>query len=938
MVAQPVYAQEKSDKAEKLETIEVVGSRIKRTDVETSQPVFVLERQDLQRTGLTSIGDILQHISTNGATLNTTFNNGGDGETRINLRDLGSQRTLVLVNGHRWITGAGGAVDLNTIPVSIIERVEILKDGASSIYGSDAIAGVVNITTRSNYDGAEATAYVGENEHGDGRVEAYDFTIGANTEKANIVMNVSYNKQEPILAGDRHISQNPSVNIPGNNVNTGASSTTPFGRFRTTAFGAPGLTFDPTLTSAGSPTVPAGFRPFNLDEDGFNFAPDNYLSTPQDRTSLFVQARYQLSDAVAFKTEVLYNERKSEQQLAASPLTIGAAFGIPIDIAPGQEFNPFHQNLNRVQYRPFKFKRQFDQEVQTYRFAGGFEGQFSLFDRNWSWDMNYQYAQNNSDTITKGLINIPNFIASLENDCGPDGNGVACADIFHGPDGFTQDMFNAISFIAHDSSRDKLWNYTANITGDLWELPAGPLGFAAGYEYRRVSGDFVPDAFISAGFSSGNAAQPTAGGYALDEFYSELNVPILKDMTFAELLELNLAVRYSDYSNFGNTTNPKAGFRWKPFSDLLVRGNWSKGFRAPSVSELFGGNADSFPTLADPCSAGNIVNISAEAQNRCRNGFAGISGTPVGYSQANSQIRITVGGNPNVLPERTITKTLGLVYSPSWAQGLDIYLDWYNIQLRDAIGTPLASGILNSCYLVGNATACQQAGITRTGTGDITNLFAGTQNLVGGLETEGYDFTVNYKLDTQYGKFNFNWDNTYTSYFGELGKPHRLDCVGGTVEIPGLPSSCTGFLAGGNTVGNYFTFDPKWRVRSNLTTNWSYGDWGATVGMRYYSAMDEDCSNPANFGFSDLCSDPNRVIDVDGSNVGSPAPQNRVGSRTYVDLQGTWDAPWNARFTVGVNNVADRDPPISYSSFANSFDPQYPVPGRFWYVQYTQKF
>src|SRR5262249_48474324 len=202
----------------------VVGSRIKRTDVETSQPVFVLERQDLQRTGLTSVGDILQHIATNGATLNTTFNNGGTGETFINLRDLGAQRTLVLVNGRRWVTGAslaavGAAVDLNTIPVSIVERVEVLKDGASSIYGSDAIAGVINITTRQSYDGAEASAYLGENEKGDGRTEAYDFTIGSSTDRASVVMNASYTKQEPIMAGDRDISKVPLFGFSGNNVN-----------------------------------------------------------------------------------------------------------------------------------------------------------------------------------------------------------------------------------------------------------------------------------------------------------------------------------------------------------------------------------------------------------------------------------------------------------------------------------------------------------------------------------------------------------------------------------------------------------------------------------------------------------------------------------------------------------------------------------------------
>ncbi|MFN9730569.1 MAG: TonB-dependent receptor plug domain-containing protein, partial [Pseudomonadota bacterium] len=177
--------------AEQLETITVVGSRIKRTDIETSQPVFVLERQDLQRTGLTSIGDILQDLSTSGATLNTTFNNGGNGETRIDLRNLGANRTLVLVNGRRWVTGLGGQVDLNTIPVSVVERVEILKDGASAIYGTDAIAGVVNITTRDNYDGAEATVYLGENEEGAGTEELYDFTIGSSTDRASAVLNVS---------------------------------------------------------------------------------------------------------------------------------------------------------------------------------------------------------------------------------------------------------------------------------------------------------------------------------------------------------------------------------------------------------------------------------------------------------------------------------------------------------------------------------------------------------------------------------------------------------------------------------------------------------------------------------------------------------------------------------------------------------------------------
>src|SRR5687768_74944 len=227
----PLGATVQAQDADQLETITVVGSRIKRTDIETSQPVFVLEREDLQKSGLATIGDILQDLSTNGAALNTTFNNGGDGTTAVDLRDLGTNRTLVLVNGRRWVTNLNGFVDLNTIPVSIIERVEVLKDGASAIYGSDAIAGVINITTRDTYDGAEASAYLGENQEGDGRTEQYDFTIGSSTDRASVVLNASYTKIEQISAGDREISAVPRFGFGANNVNVGASSTTPFGRF-----------------------------------------------------------------------------------------------------------------------------------------------------------------------------------------------------------------------------------------------------------------------------------------------------------------------------------------------------------------------------------------------------------------------------------------------------------------------------------------------------------------------------------------------------------------------------------------------------------------------------------------------------------------------------------------------------------------------------------
>jgi hypothetical protein len=208
--------------------------------------------------------------------------------------------------------------------------------------------------------------------------------------------------------------------------------------------------------------------------------------------------------------------------------------------------------------------------------------------------------------------------------------------------------------------------------------------------------------------------------------------------------------------------------------------------------------------------------------------------------------RITVGGNPNLEPETSITKTLGMVYSPGWAPGLDLYLDWYNIRLSSAVGIRSGQFIVNDCYLNANATSC--ATIERVAPGDIADLFAGAQNLPGGLETEGYDFTATYKMETEYGKFTFNWDSTYVAYFGELGQPDRLD------ELS------DGTLAGGNTTGTYLVFDPRWRVRSNLTSNWSFGDWGATIGMRYYSGIDEPCVVPDEF--LDLCTDPDNITDL----------------------------------------------------------------------------
>jgi len=915
-------------KTTELDRIEVTGSRIKRVDIETSQPVLSLSRQQIQSQGLTSIGDILQNISTSGSALNTTINNGGSGETNINLRNLGSSRTLVLVNGRRWVggTGLGGAVDLNTIPTAAVERIEVLKDGASTIYGSDAIAGVVNIILRQDFDGAEANAYIGTYDKGDGARQSYDFLIGSNGERWSAMLGVGFVKEEPVWARDRKISAVPVYgSVPG----IGYSSTTPDGRFGFTVRDPE--TGEPIPGSTRPDGSPGYFIPQNggktwrnyTTADAYNHATANYLLTPQERKSVFADASLNITENVRFKTTVTYNERESAQVLAAMPIVLGQLVpgtnGANIVISRNNIYNQTGRDIDYIQYRAAETGgRIFNQNVKTYGFNGAFEGNFDVGSRLFDWEVGMFYGKNDRTDITNGLFNI----SALRNALGPsfyDATGVArcgtssaiidgCVpmNMLNGAGSLTPEMINYASFTAHDVYGYEQKTYYANIGGEIFELPGGPLAFSFGVERRSESGFDDPDALINGGDTTGNARTATKGGYSLDEAYLEFAVPLLADMPGAQLLDFSLATRYSKYSTFGDTLNSKFGFRWKPIDDLMIRGNWSEGFRAPSVNDLFAGVGDTFEQTSDPCAAryGDVPNRPP----------ASCAGVPP-YNQDNSQIRTTVGGNPLLDPERSVSKTLGFVYSPAWVQGLDLSVDWWNIKIEDAIDALTAQETLDACYRIGNPEYC--AKIERDpNTGIISNLLAVAEN-VASMRVEGYDIALSYRLpESAWGNFSLISDSTYvTDYY--------ID------NVVTLGTNRVGNYRGGSALENY------WRLRSTLALAWEYGDFGATAGLRYFSRQNETCdgsnfADPANFDL--ICSDPDRVVDS------GPAPRNKIPSVTYTDIAGYVNTPWNARVTLGINNAFDRDPPFSATTFANSFDPQYEVPGRFLYMRYTQKF
>ncbi len=909
-----VNAQETEEAADAVEKIEVTGSRIRRTDIEGANPVTVMSRVDIEKFGVTSIGDVLQAIPSAGSAINTNNNNGGNGTTTINIRGIGSNRTLVLVNGKRWAPGLGGSVDLNNIPAAIIERIEVLKDGASAVYGSDAIAGVVNIITRQDFEGVQASGYVGQWDEGDGNKEQWDIGFGTANDEGNVYFNISYVEEEPTLAGDREISAVPTFGTPEG---FGGSSAPPQGRFFT--FDQDGNAFSQQGDGNG------GLEPWVEPTSRFNFAPFNYLSTPQERTNIYTQARYELTDNVSVNVTGFYGNRKSEQALAPTPLFIGTAFGdTGFTLSADNPFSPYDFDVTTDQdvldadpnaREMFLFGRRmmeagfrsFKQNVDQFQFNGGFDGVFEFADREFFWDVNYTYADITQNTSTEGLLNMDRVAraigdpANCTGDCVPLNLFGGAPEVI-GEGSITQEMLDYITFTAQDELNSSLESYSANISGEVMELPAGYLAFAAGYEKRWQSGYDQPDAIIAAGITSGNARLPTSGAFSVEEAYLELAVPLLSDMPGVEQLDLELATRYSDYSNFGDTTNSKVGLKWRINDDLLVRGTWSEAFRAPSLTELFSGNSDAFPPLTDPCNGGAAANPN----------LPGCAGIPASYQQPNSQIRITTGGNANLQAEEAESFTYGFVYSPEAVEGLSITFDVFDIEVDNAVSSVGAQTILNACAETGE-TLCSL--ITRGSGGNVVDLFNGQINL-GGQTTSGFDYNVAYNFETEYGDFRVNWDGTYIDERSLI----VVDPVSGTSETF-------------NDAGQAGDRDVVPRLRTNLSLTWNYDDWTANWLMRYIGNTTELCQIDGGELDQQLCSDPVDPAAEEGNSF------NELEAMAYHDVSLGYAVNDNLRITVGVNNLFDTDPEVSYSTFANSFDPSmYEIPGQFFYSRVNVTF
>jgi iron complex outermembrane recepter protein len=877
-----------------LEELTVTGSRIARADATAVGALTTLTFEDIEFAGPASVGELLQELPGAGVSLNSNGTQGTSfGVSSINLRYLGSaegsgNRVLVLVDGHRWVNAAGGRgfrdfVDLNTIPMGIVESIEVLKDGASAIYGADAIAGVVNIRTRKSIDGFEGKLNYGETSRGDGESMSAVLNFGHNFGRLSALVSLNYVNTDPILTEDRALTEFASVPVT-------APPNSPRGLYV-----LPGVNVAAsplTRIPGASGNAPADFRAASLPADFYNTQQQGiYATGPSERMGIFGRLTFDFTDNLSGYVEALYNERESDQLF--SPLLLDVRQNQGYTIPANHPFNPwgiaFTGTALRLQRVPVEVgNRDNVQNVETQRFAAGLEGSFEL-GRTWKWDLFASHAKNDATFKAFNQINYDNLALGLGDNARCAANGCVPVNIFGE---LTPAMADYIRFNGLDENGTKQVDLAYNMSTRLFDLPAGSVGVATGLEWREESAYDRPDAyansapqFVTAARGRTSAAQrdATSGKYDLWEAYLEVDIPLLADMTMFQALDLSAAVRYSDYSTFGDATTTKLGLAWRPVEDLLLRGTFSEGFRAPSILELFQGSRQTTFQAVDPCNGGGA-------------GLPGCAGVPATYNQSQfgaGTIRGVVGGNPNLEAETADTWSAGFAWTPSFVGGMSFTTDWWRITIDDAIASQTAQNILRLCAVrAGIFCSNVQRDLS---TGEVLELRQSVVNF-SRIQVEGVDFTWRYVWDTGIGRFSAVADASKLLHF--------------TTFAPQPDGSVLVDERAGKGDSPRATY-PHWKGQGAL--RWNNGPWDAGYRARYIGSTSDVPDNAVNGG---------KTSDI-----------------WYQDLQvGYQFERFNTYVALGVDNVFDKMPPASRANNPINFDIYtYDVRGRYYFLRLNAK-
>jgi outer membrane receptor protein involved in Fe transport len=897
-----------------LKAVVVTGSLIRRVDLETASPVVMIDRQDIANTGKPTLGDVLQQLpsirgnatntqnNSNGGGVASPLTEGGDGASRVSLRGLGTGRTLVLINGQRMLNA-----DMNLIPQAMIERVDVLAEGASTTYGSDAVGGVVNFILRNDFNGAEVTLNDGISSHGDGQRHGFSLTMGRSTDKYSLAGGIDYNKYNAVPATRRDFSK-AQLYLSGGQVVVAGSSSIPAGRMQIPdslagRFDCP-ATGQVTLAS-GDGTSLDDYRCRNPD-DTFNYAAFNYIQVEQKRTDGFILGSYNLTDNVTAFLDVFYNHTNSAGQDAAAPVGTGDGLIIPSS-AP---FNPFGVTFsqNVLPGDPdsgYTFQtrltgagtRIHPYTTSTGQAIGGLRGRFG--DSSWNWNVTLNYGHTARTQRDENELSIPDLQAAID-------RGVNIFDQAN-----NGEALSAGALTATYEKFESLRQIQFGTDGELWSLPAGPMQLSVGGLYRKQTMNYTVDPFAvldpvttTCAILQEACGSPGRGSDNVKELFAETLIPLLSNVPGAYSLNVDLGIRASDYASAGSTTNKKIAIEWRPIQDLLVRGTISEVFRAPNLDQLYNGRSLVQPALNDPCVHLTAAELAAHA--------AACQYVPVNWNGNDvAQVNTFYSGarvvGANLKPEHGKSVDFGLVYDPAWLPGLNTSLDFWHIYLYDTLVPIDGRTVVNACFDNNASPFCafiHRQDTTTRNPGQVFVIDTPVVNL-GSLSTSGIDFTINYKIphvnfgSVNPGDFKVGLDTSYTSTFKNSA-------------TPGQPGEETIEYAG--TLSPQFGNISRWRAAA--TINWALGNWDAQWRTRYISSV--------------------TALQADAAtNASLP-----MASVVYSDLQlGVAVPTIHTRFDVGVDNISDRRPPLYYQNGqVNTDTATYETMGRYYWARATLRF
>ncbi|WP_166041846.1 TonB-dependent receptor [Sphingosinicella sp. YJ22] len=948
----------------------VTGSRIaSRRDLTSTSPLAVVQDEEFTLSGSVNVEQVINTLPQVIPGATAFSNNPGGGVATLNLRGLGSQRNLVLVNGRRYIFfDTNQVVDLNTIPQFLIDSVDVVTGGASAVYGSDALAGVVNFRLRTDLDGIILGGQYSITEEGDGRRYNGYVALGSQFAdgRGHVAVYAEYYNRGDIFQGDRDFSRNALGDGAGTTGQTAAwgepvpgliplgSAGVPQGRF--VAVGGPSVGAGTNYSGLGAFfQAPGTSIPYCGGPCSYNYAPANYLMVPQERWTLGGYAEYEVAEGINAYAEVTFINNRVQNELAATPITQNVDYSLAA-------IDPFVSDADIAQMRLIAARQQQaintgstafgpitagastfpalatgcddpdgagplladpatcdTVRLQTNTRTTGISSRNVSDDRNafrvlvgmrgdltdnLTYDLYYSYARTRNASVQFGNVSRSAFTRLAAN---------GTCNVF-GADLLSQDCVDQISILAQNQDISELQVAQASVSGSLFQIPwsTDPVAFAAGVEWRNMLGQFIPDTALSSGDVVGfNAGQPTQGAYSAKEAFAELRIPIIQD-GFIDRLELNGAARYSDYSldNVGGVWTYAAGAEFAPIRDITFRGQYQRAIRAPNVQELFGGQQVGFPPATDPCA------LPSAATNPTIRDVCIATGVPAGSVgspalQPNSQIQGSFGGNPNLQEEVADTWTAGVVLRPRFIPRLNITVDYYDIQIDSAIAAAGGgvNNILNLCYNViqdASSSLCQL--INRDPIGVISGppfvVNANNANLAS-FTTEGIDFQVDYNMPLGFSLMGAGESRLSFFFLANYSWENNFTPL---VDLPDDVVECSGRF--GLNCGNP---TPEWKWSSRLS--FVDGPFTASLRWRHLGEVNDD--------------DDSTDFIVE-----------RISAYDLFDLSFAFAVDDNLTLNMGINNMFDKLPPIvgDNQEQANTYPGSYDVIGRDFFISANLRF